>query len=637
MKFAERFRLIARAIDECRNAELVALLLSTCRNQWMAVNGMFVDIQAILGADRLPDLASRGYHHSAAGEPAAAAKLFNEGLQLRSALAQKLRCWSKREELRAQLAAAIASPKRDPLERDRLEGWLERQGHGPSMRGRNRQAQYLRLDHSDAHCQQEIELIERSSAKLTAALRIAHRIACLAALAETIAAGKAEEFKETDPLFELPDDTNSEPDEEQDRQAEAERKLAGAWAKLREAVLQHGAEIGFVVNGDEGGAVELEGPENERFRIEAMIVDEDAEALVKEPPAALEGLMSRSRTVTDTVRSQIFEAFKPNVLAPPMPAPFVIDLTPDDAESSEERVRPFTVHLRNGRQRTPNTAKLALLRCGMPASAYLTTRKGHIAYDPDHNEGARQAKQIALAAVAEASKRGAAFLALPEVFLPRSAVADVVRAAEDAKVGLIAGIEYPEKRGGPINEVLIHVPGWDEPLHQRKQGPSVEEIQHTSFESTHELFLVRNTQLGNLAVIVCSDVMELDLLWALASFEHKLDVVVICARNYKPEIFERLAIADATRLHALIAVVNSWPPRGRDDELPSGRGTLVARPDSDQPLLPLTEYSLPVGWDDEIDRPSIAIAELNIAEIRARELERPGAHGYITPPRFARL
>ena len=633
MKYAERFQRTAGVIEECRNAELVALLLSTCRNQWMAVNGMFVDLQGILGADHLPDLASRGYYDFAEGKMDRSAKLFNKALQLRAALAQKLACWSKREALLEQLKKAIASPKRDALERDRLEGWLARQGHGLSIPGRIRQAQYLRLDLADTHCAEELALIERSTAKLTAALRIAHRTARLAALGESIAAGKAEQAEETDPLFDLSEDVDAEPGEELDRQAESERKLAGAWAKLRDVVLSHGAEIGFDVSGGEGDPIEIEGPDGECFRIEVEITEA---ALAEEPPAALGGLMSRSRTIVDATRSKVFEAFTPNVAVPPMPSPFVVDLTPDDSASSEGRVRPFIIRTADGRQRTLDTAKLALLRCGMPASAYSTARKEHITYHPDHKEGARQAREIALAAVAEAQNREAAFLVMPEVFLPRGAVREVRRAAEEAKIGLIAGVEYPEKQGGPINEVLVDIPGWDEPLRQRKQAPSVEELNHTSFESTLELFLIRRTALGNIGVIVCSDVMELDLVWALASFDYVLDVVVVCARNYKPEIFERLAIADASRLHALIAVVNSWAPRAKDKELPSGKGTLVARPDSEEPLLPLAEYPLEVSWDGAIEQPSIAIAELNIAEIRARDLERPGAHGYITPPHFVR-
>lgn len=634
MAFAESFRMTASVIDECRNAELVALLLSTCRNQWMAVNGMFVDLQGILGADRLPDLAARAFHHLDEGDPAAAAKCLREALQLRAALAGKLHCWSRREELLDQLKEAIADPQRDPLERDRLEGWLLRQGHGPSIRGRIRQAQYLRLDLADTHCPQQFELIERGAAKLTGALRIAHRTVRVLSIAEDVGKDDAEGTPEQ--LFDLPADPESDAESVQDREADDEQKLAGAWARLEDAVRDHGRELGFKVRDGEA-AIELEASEGECFHVEAMTEEVGAaERISTAPPAALEELVSRSREAIERVRTEVFEAFTPNVETPPMPAPFVVDLTPDDLEPSEGRVRTFTVKTADGRQSAPNTAKLALLRCGMPLSAYLTTRKGHLAYDPKHQEGARKAKQIALDAVSVAAQEGAAFLALPEVFLPRTAEREVVTAAEQAKIGLIAGLEYPEKRGGPVNEVLVHVPGWVEPLRQRKQGPSVEEIKHTSFESTLEIFFIRRTALGDIGVVVCSDIMELDVLWALASFEQKLDVVFVCSHNHRPEIFERIAIADATRLHAFVVVVNSWTPRPKDPRLPSGKGTVVAHPDSASPFLSLAEQPLSVGWEGEIEQPNIAFAELDIAQLRERELERPGAHGYISPPRFAR-
>jgi hypothetical protein len=630
MDFAERFRMIASAIDACENAELVALLLSTCRNQWMAVNGMFVDLQEILGASKLPDLASRGFHNFAEGDASKAGASFSEALRFSSALAQKLRCWHNREKLLAQLEEAIAAPDRSRLERHHLEAWLLRQSHGPSIPGRIRQAQYLRLDQSDGHCPQLFELIDRTSKKLAAALRIAHRISRVSALA-----ADSDRHEPPEQLFDLdlagPD---ADPDEERDLQAEHEGKLQGAWEKLREAILDYSPKLGFMVSEETNGVLVLESRDSRCFEVDREISEEDAEALVEELPPALQVLISRAQEVVEEIREQIFEAFTLNVATPPMPAPFVVDLTPSDPASSEERVRAFSIHAADGRHHTPDTAKLALLRCGMPGSAFSTARKGHIAYDPNENEGARKAKQIALAAVEKAKAVGASFLAMPEVFLPRNALKDVRKAAEDAGIGLIAGLEYPERHGGPINEVLVQVPDWDEPIFQRKQGPSVEELNHTAFESTLDLFFVRRTALGNIGIVVCSDFMELDLMWGLASFDDKLDVLIVCARNYRPEIFERIAIADAFRLHALVAVVNSWVPRPEDKELPSGKGTLVAQPNSEQPLLELEQHLLPVEWEGQIEQPSIALASLNIADIRDRDLERPGAHGYISPPRF---
>jgi predicted amidohydrolase len=314
----------------------------------------------------------------------------------------------------------------------------------------------------------------------------------------------------------------------------------------------------------------------------------------------------------------------------------VINFTPDEVESSEARVRQFKVNPFDGRQTTQNVGRLALLKCGMPDAAYSKARKDHMAYNQEH-AGLRNAKRIALAAIDAARDQKADFLAMPEIFLPRGAVDEVKDAAEGAGLGLIAGIEYPEKHGGPVNEALVHVPGWYEPLRQRKQSPSREEVKSAVFETTMELAFVKRTTLGNLGVIVCSDLLELDVLWAMSSFNEKLDVVVVCSHNYHPEIFEPLAIADATRLHAFVAVVNTWTPRDKDTELPSGEGTLVAQPNFREPLLELEEHPLAVEWEDEIVRPSIAVAKLDIASIRERELEKPGAHGYISPPRFARL
>lgn len=633
--FAVRFQYIADAIDECRNAELVALLLSTCRNQWMTVNGAFVDLQEILGAAHLPAVTSRGFHHFADGESAAAAKLFREALTLRSAISQKLECWARREELLGQLKAAIANPDRKLIERNQLELWLARQSHSPSQPGKAQKAKFLRLDLDDTRCPQHLGTIERATVKLTAALRTAHRLSRVMAVAHEIA-GEAVEEAPAEPLFELPGELDA--DSESDERAERERDLGGAWAKLRETVLAHAGELEFAVGGGEGEGepIYLEDSSGSAFLLELDLPEKDAVELADELTPALDALMSQARKTIEKVRSDVFESFMPNVIAPPMPAPFVIDLTPGDRGSSDERARSFKLQIADGLLQPPNTPKLALLQAGMPECAYVTTRKDHIAFNPEDGEPARMAKKIAIAAVEEASRLGAEYLAIPEIFLPRAAVDEVVAVAEEMKIGVIAGIEYPDKHGGPINEALIHIPGRQSPVFQRKQGPSVEEANHSSFESTLELYFARRTALGNFGVIVCSDLMELDLLWALASFEDRLDVLVICARNHNTEIFERLAIADAMRLHSFVAVVNSWPPRNGDAELPSGRGTFVAQPSHSEPLLGLEEHQLPIDWEGQIAPPTLAIATLPIAKIRARDSERTGAHGFVNPPRFAR-
>lgn len=635
IEFAERFTDVANLLDECPSTERETLLLSTCRNQWMVVNATFVDLQGILGAARMDAPSARGFHDFSAGRPDKAVEAFNKAVALVAIIEQKLGCWDQREILVDQLRKTIEAPDRDLLERNRLEAWLDRQLEGPIIEGRIRKAQYLRLDLSEARCPQSLELVRRSTARLSAGLRIALRITRLIALAKRAAEGKDRE-EQSEPLFDLEAPEEESAARKRDRLAATEADIGAAWVNLREIALAHATELGFVVSGGgEGEEVELKGPGDERFTLPAELSEEISNRLDSELPVALKALMARSNKVITEVRDEVFEEFRPNVTEPPMPEPFVINFTLDEVAPSKKRVREFKVVSFDGRQVTQDVGRLALLECGMPDAAYSKARKGHIAYSQEHS-GANCARRVALAAIEAARDLKADFLAMSEIFLPRGAVKEVKEAAEAAGVGLIAGIEYPERHGGPVNEALVHVPGLYEQLRQRKQSPSKEEVKSAAFESTGELAFVKRTTLGNLGVIVCSDLLELDVLWAMSSFDEKLDVVVVCAHNYHPEIFERLAVADATRLHALVAVVNTWTPRKGDTELPSGRGTLVAQPNFREPLLKLEEHPLPVDWEGEIAPPSLSIANLDIAGIRERELEKPGAHGYITPPRFAR-
>jgi hypothetical protein len=287
LEFAERFKEVANLLDECRNTELVTLLLSTCRNQWMVVNATFVDVQGIVGADRMDAIAARAFHDFFADKPEQAGKAFDKAVELVAIIEQKLRCWEEREELLEQLEETIAAPERDLLERDRLEAWLGRQLEGPAIPGRIRKAQYLRLDPSDSHCPQSLNLIQHSNAKLSAALRVALRVARLVALAKQAAAGKDRE-EQSAPLFDLDAPEDETAARKRDRLAAREADLGEAWANLREIVLLYASELSFIARGGgDGEPIDLEGPEGERFSLAAELDDEARARLAAELPTAL--------------------------------------------------------------------------------------------------------------------------------------------------------------------------------------------------------------------------------------------------------------------------------------------------------------------------------------------------------------
>jgi hypothetical protein len=621
MDYAQRFSDLARVFEHCERPEQAVLFASTCRNQWLTTNAAFVDLRDAIGGAALPSRVSRGLYELRRGNPGRAERLFREALALMAQLRAKLQCWMDREFLLSDIEQAMESLD-DNIARDRSRAWLRRQRFGPPTTGPSDQARYLALDtQENARCSEPLGLMREAERRLTVALRVALDASLLVAAVEAIdTSAAAEQDDSAARLFEI---------EEVIGESQAPPDSEAGWQRLLGQISKDPGALTAALHEDPAGETILRFANGSELLLPSSAPDS------KSLTEVLNVLIDLCEAVVEWAREAVLDRFSANTAEPPMPSPFVIDLSPHELQSGE-RTRNFQVTRADGRcDSVPDRGRLALLECGMPEDAYSHTRKELYVYDRDQAEGARKAKEIICAAIDAAAARDAAFLAIPEVFVPREALPDLTVRAERANLGLIAGLEYPERLGGAVNEALIAVPGLMEPLFQRKQGPSVYEIRDGAFDHDQRLWFIRRTALGNLAVILCSDFLELDLLWAVAQVDERVDVVVVCSRNRNPEVFERLAIADAARLHAYIAVVNAYPPR-RAGQPASGHGTLVAQPRLEQPALHLDRTELPISWEGRIAPPCVAFAELEVAAIRERDTERAGAHGYLRPPRFAR-
>lgn len=612
LDYARRFRNIGQVVDLCEHSERVALLVSTLRNQWMVVNAAFVDLREVLGADGLPDPAARAFFELRRGEAAAAAKLARSSLAFTGEIRSKLTVWDQRQALHEELKDAIAHHP-DALVRPEMQHWLERQYTGPPPPGPSAFGRYIALNlEAIPRCEEPLALVRKLEKSLSQALRLLLHVALLTS---DDPSAQQQSFL-----------TNDEPAEESEPAPDTPRETV--WEQMRALLLASGDALkcefkevdGTVVvtrTGVAGASVPAELP--------------DRQAL----GALSGGLLDIGEKMIDDAREKLEQSFRPNVAQAPMPAPFLIDLTPIETGGAG-RVRPFKVQFADGRHDTvPDVGRIALLKSGMPESAYSHTNPRLYSYDRDAQEGALKAKEIALEGLQVAKDQGASFLALPEAFVPRNAVEALTERARELDLGLIAGLEYPEGLGGPVNEAVIVVPGLHEPVYQRKQGPSKYEIRQSHFETDLHLKIFRRTAIGTFAVVVCSDMLELDLLWSLAADEERLDLLVICARNPLPDVFDRLALADAVRLHAHVAVVNAWPSE-REGILSSGAGTFIARPSEAQPLLDLQSHPLNANWEEKIEPPSVLIGDLPTAEVRLRDSEASRGPGLLRAPEFTR-
>jgi predicted amidohydrolase len=647
-EYATELQLLAAMIDACGNdAGRMTLLLSTCRNQWLTVNAIFVDLKLVLGArGARPDVAGgaiaglRSPQGDADRKIRSAIKLADDALKLTDHARQKKDVWIQRARLATLLDDQIEALQ-DGLQRSRMEAWLERQRQGTRGDVVPWKRPYIALCAAeDGTCAAWLGRLHTCECAVTAAMRIVRHAGRL--LLDDEVAAAEEPLAEPLGLFDLEPFASATAEAEMGAARSAEAELGSqlpsqTWEHLI-ALLRQAAPVLSVIAEDAGDAIVLQLADARRLSVPVAMPD------AGEMRTVLDVLIEVAERAIDGARAQLQEQFVPNVAVPPLPEPFEIDLTTHEP-SSGRRARRFDVrtYLASG-EPTPDVAMIALLDCPMPERAYSHVQPELYIYD--HAEGgASAARSIASNALQHAREAGAQLLVMPEVFLPRGSVDELVEQAQSLEIGLIAGVEYPHSVvGTAVNEAVISLPTLSYPLKQRKQAPSVFEMRRANFANDDILHLVRRTPFGTVATVICSDFMELDHLWAVVSQDHPIDLLVVCARNRRPDVFHRLAIADSIRLHAYVAVANAhseWSDElaAADDAAPERgivSGSVIAQPSSrKKPFVETQAISLPPAAGLEV--PSrLLVGELNVANIRARDRERAGSSGFLPPPRFPR-
>lgn len=336
--------------------------------------------------------------------------------------------------------------------------------------------------------------------------------------------------------------------------------------------------------------------------------------------------------VVTAARARLAETFRPNVAVPTLPPPFVVDLSPRLPDSKVNADR-FTVRYTQmgPNEQPPDRVRIAMLDVAVPESWH--NHNTHYVYDPAQADTAAIENCIIDAIDAGAKQGIVRALLLPEYFIPARSLLKVRAHATERGLLLIGGVEArSDSSGRSINEVVVQVPGRFD-LYQRKQRPSVFELDQSKFAGNHELHLVRNTVLGNLGVIVCSDFLEADLVSQLAvQGNYRLHTLVVCARNPQPQVFETLARADAIRLYAHVIVVNSTN-KPRTDVSDTG-GCLVAAPRRN--LYSLAEEPIDLEpISPVVDPPRLLMYDLEGAEIYRRNKRRTDAPHWLPPSLFA--
>lgn len=343
-------------------------------------------------------------------------------------------------------------------------------------------------------------------------------------------------------------------------------------------------------------------------------------------------VLSAALESVDSLAASLRLSFRPNLGRAPMPKPYVVDLSGPHAVENARGGRYQINRIPGDVRPTPDVARVALLSCGVPETWYSHT--SHYTLDPATG-GGEALRDVLLDAISACAETSADVLICPEYFIPRAYSSEIVETARASGLTLIGGLEaWREADDRTVNEALVCLPRSAEAT-QRKQGPSVYELKSNRFASDGLLHVATDTVMGTTATVVCSDYLELDIVGDLArKSPSPIDVLVVCARNPKPAIFETLALADAVRLYSFVIVVNSCPSTGSAGD---GQGTMIAAPRHENGgRLELDSVELPplkVG-ESHIASPSLLVGELNLSLLRGREKRRVH-RGWLPASNFA--
>jgi predicted amidohydrolase len=316
------------------------------------------------------------------------------------------------------------------------------------------------------------------------------------------------------------------------------------------------------------------------------------------------------------------ENFSPNIATLPMPPPFAIALPMPEPSFETGNIKP---------------PKLKRVRCATDNMPTDTVRiaVANLAVQTDSLEGrnnqlpeldGRKVKDDVRLALQAAESNKCDGIVFPEYSLPSSMQDELQSLASRHNIVIIAGLEGQWVRGKVSDQAIIAFPGEQQPHYQRKQEPSLDEELRDSFYRDGEQKFFTNSPIGEFAVIVCSDFLQLSALHAWTSDGPIPELFFVVARNPYPELYKHLAIAEAVRFYAGVIIANVCATK----ESVSNDGSCVIVPQRDQQIIQGRDVSVEGSF-----LKTISIYEISLRSIRARTRGKPDT-GYLAVPNSAK-
>ena len=574
--YAQAFQDVAEVLRLSDDAERLTLLLSTCRNAYLTINALFRDLVEVLGHGAHPSLLSSALFLLKQGQYGRAHEPLDEAATALAIFAEKRAVWENRRALKATFDKTLAEKVDSPLVRDRVLQLTRNVRTSDGEHGTTWDPRFYEFSQTEsATLSESLAMLDETACVLTAIIAVARAIAALPV---------------EDMLF------GSE--------------IEAQWPHLRGLLVQNAAALDLVLvpaAGDSTVAI--------TWNLYGHIIEfpENPESGAAGIPPGVAPLLAHLDTQLRAEYERLRITFRPNIGQPPLPPPFLIDLSEPQSREIWWPAPEAKLH-QLGRE-IPPTVRVALPLIGIPLAYFNTTQ------DRYRDQYRPEIERLARAAIQTAGNRGADVVVFPECFLPRSSAQELADLAASLDLTLIGGLEGHLDGDALLqNEVLIRFPDHARLYQQSKQMESVYE---TKLRVTGGVRIFQGTRIGTFAVVVCSDALEWGVLSALAAVPTDLHFIFICAMNPHPELFKCLAVADAARLYCHVVIANNCTNTRQPSEA-SGEGTLVCSPRRDScpsPSVPKFALGLPtIGGT----APEMVIHEVSVESLLTSRRQRVG-------------
>lgn len=579
VQYGIAFAAVSKLVDASANSELLALRLSTCRNAFLTLNGIFVSLRPAFGHGLIPSPASRLWYELGRRNWNAALSAHSELSQIHEACRQKLDVWDRRAALDEEYLALLNTDGSELSrnERDLVRSILsDTATTSDDSPGQSWNVQYLSVSTDQPSWLEPYFITLRKAID---------SLKALIGIGNAIAWFYEDQFAGQSILF--------------------GGSGTNAWAALTEQV------------------------EFWRDKVPMPIPDPDSSVSMVDRSQRVEfaqTLVEGLKAVENRVYRSLAE-FKPNHGAAPLPTVFDIDLR---RPTPERRHRPHCdpKQVTVGAVSPNETVRVAFPAFGIPAASYV---ERDIAFKEDQVEWINAAIERM---VDEARAQNSDVVVFPEYFVPPRSIDRISKRATDIGIIFIGGIEGTRltPRAKLDNVVRIRFPEEPNPYTQRKHYPSVLEPRDLITERTQHIFL--GTRIGNFSVLICSDQLEQHIIDAIAFSDPPVDILFVCGFNPTHHHLARhIAITDSARLYCHVVLVNNASG--------TAEGSGVFSPDLDYDKQPSTGKIVQLGIRGPQGDLGMYVHDIPIRapqsnQERERKVRKEDGCVWLPPPNFRR-